>query len=244
MDGVNNPDLPTIYPPTTQIVFLLGYWLSPGSVLALQGILVAIDFATIAMLLRLAPATNVMLYAWCPLVVKKIAFTAHPDGIGVCLLLVAIMLVRARRWPAVAVCVGLACGAKVFALVLAPLLLIGARARHWLLCAVTLAALYAPFAIGGGTDLESLKVFAREWEFNSAVVGLLAPAVDPLPAKLVLGLACGAIWLGYARHFARTGSQQVPRGDWLFGALLAASPVINPWYLLWLLPFAAVFPSV
>lgn len=26
--------------------------------------------------------------------------------------------------------------------------------------------------------------------------------------------------------------------------MLAASPVINPWYLLWLLPFAAVFPSV
>jgi hypothetical protein len=25
--------------------------------------------------------------------------------------------------------------------------------------------------------------------------------------------------------------------------LLAASPVINPWYLLWLLPFAAIFPS-
>ena len=36
----------------------------------------------------------------------------------------------------------------------------------------------------------------------------------------------------------------MPRGDWLYGAFLAASPVINPWYLLWLLPFAAIVPSV
>lgn len=35
----------------------------------------------------------------------------------------------------------------------------------------------------------------------------------------------------------------LPRGDWLYGLLLALSPVINPWYLLWLLPFAALFPS-
>ena len=135
-------------------MFLLGYWLRPGSVAALQAILVAIDFVTIALLLRLAPAANVMLYAWCPLVVKEIAFTAHPDGVGVCLLLAAIVLVRGRHWHSAAVSLGLACGAKVFALVLAPLVLVGAKARHWILCAATLAALYAPFAVGGGTDLE------------------------------------------------------------------------------------------
>ena len=78
LDGINNPDLPTIYAPTTQAVFLLGYWLHPGSVTALQSILVLVDLTTIALLLRLAPTRSVMLYAWCPLVVKEIAFTAHP----------------------------------------------------------------------------------------------------------------------------------------------------------------------
>ncbi len=243
LDGTNNPELPTIYPPTTQFVFLMGYWLRPGSVGALQAILVAIDFVTIAMLLRLAPAVNVMLYAWSPLVVKEIAFTAHPDGIGVCLLLATIVLARGRHWPSAAVCLALACGAKVFALVVAPLLLVGAQPRHWILCAATLAALYVPFAIDGGTDLEALRVFAQEWEFNSAAFGLLRPAMGPFPAKLALGLACGVFWLGYARYYARNGLSRIPRGDWLYGALLAASPVINPWYLLWLLPFAAIFPS-
>ena len=80
LDGINYPELPTIYAPVTQVVFLLGYWLQPASVTALQIILIAIDLAVVALLLRLAPARNVLLYAWCPLVIKEVAFTAHPDG--------------------------------------------------------------------------------------------------------------------------------------------------------------------
>ena len=244
LDGINYPELPTIYGPTTQLVFLLGYWLQPASVTALQAILIAVDLATVALLLRLAPPVNVMLYAWCPLVVKEIAFTAHPDGAGVCLLLVGIVLARNRRWRTAAVCLGLAAGAKAFGLVLAPLVLAGARVRHWFLFGATLAALYGPFALRGGTDLASLQVFARDWEFNSALFGLLASVVPRFEAKLVLGLAFVACWGCYNFVCKRRGADEIPRGDWVYGALLAASPVINPWYLLWLLPFAAVFPSV
>ena len=244
LDGINNPELPTIYAPVTQVVFLLGYWLKPGSVGALQLILVAVDLMTIALLLRLAPAGNVMLYAWCPLVVKEIAFTAHPDGIGVCLLLAAIVLTRDRRRWSAAVCLGMAAGTKIFALVLAPLVLVGAGFGHWVLFVLTLGALYLPFTLQGGTGFESMLVFAREWEFNSAAFGLLTTVLHPFEAKLVLGLLCGAFWGGYYFRYSRRSGREVPRGDWLYGVLLMASPVINPWYLLWVLPFAAISPSV
>ena len=244
LDGINHPELPTIYAPVTQAVFLLGYWLHPGSVAALQLIVIVVDLVTIALLLRLAPAGNVMLYAWCPLVVKEIAFTAHPDGVGVCLLLAAIVLARGRRWRGAAVCLGMAVGAKIFALVLVPLVLVGASVRHWALFVATPTALYAPFVLHGGTDFESLHVFARTWEFNSAAFGLLKTVLQPFEAKLVLGVLVGAFWAGYAFRYSRSGTPDVPRGDWLYGAFLAASPVINPWYLLWLLPFAAIVPSV
>ena len=243
LDGMNNPELPTIYAPITQVVFLLGYWLQPGSVAALQLILILVDLVTIALLLRLTPARGVILYAWCPLVIKEIAFTAHPDGIGVCLLLAAIMFARDRRWRSAAVCLGMAAGAKMFALAPAPLVLARARARHWILFGATLAALYAPFVISGGTELASMLVFAREWEFNSAIFGVLATVLRPFDAKLVLGLMYAAFWTIYAVKFVKSGPHPVPRGDWLYGALLVISPVINPWYLLWLLPFAAIFPS-
>ena len=244
LDGINYPELPTIYGPTTQLVFLLGYAVQPASVTVLQAILIAVDLVTVALLLRLTSSANVLLYAWCPLVVKEIAFTAHPDGAGVCLLLVAIVLARNRHWWSAAVCLGLAAGAKTFGLVLAPLVLARARARHWIVFGGTLAALYAPFALRGGTDLASLQVFAREWEFNSALFGLLAAVAPRFESRLALGLLFAAFWAYYNFVYARRGVHPVPRGDWIYGALLVASPVINPWYLLWLLPFAAVFPSV
>ena len=244
LDGIDYPELPTIYAPITELVFLLGYWLQPGSVAALQIILIVIDCATLALLLRLAPARNVLLYAWCPLVIKEIAYSAHPDGVGVCLLLAAMMLARSRRWRSAAVCLGLATGAKVLALVLVPLVLVGARTRHWMLWGLTTILLYAPFVLGGGTELESLSVFAKEWEFNSAVFGLLATVLERDEVTLLLGSLFVAFWVRYYITYVRGGSFALPRGDWLYGALLFVSPVINPWYLLWLLPFAAVFPSV
>ena len=243
LSQVNNPDLQTIYAPVTQFVFLLGYWLQPARIESVQLLLILVDLATIALLLRLTSPRNVMLYAWCPLIVKEIAFTAHPDGIGVFLLLAAIVLAKEKRWHGTAVVLGLAAAAKVFALVLVPLLLVRARAVHWLTFAFTIAALYAPFVIMGGTDFQSLAVFAQEWEFNSAFFGLLATVMDRFDARVLLGLVYVAFWIAYARRYILRQQFQVPRGDWLFGVLLVVSPVINPWYLIWLLPFAAVYPS-
>ena len=243
LDGINNPELPTIYAPLTEVFFLVGYWLQPGSILTLQSILVLVDLLTIGLLLRLAPPRGVMLYAWCPLVVKEIAFTAHPDGLGVCLLLAAIFLARGRRWRSASICLGLAAASKVFALVLVPLVLVNARARYWILAGITMAAMYAPFVLGGATGVASLQVFAREWEFNSAAFALLTAVFRPLDAKLALGVMYAAFWVHYAVKSRNDGPDAIPRGDWLYGAMLAVSPVINPWYLLWLLPFAAVFPS-
>ncbi|MCY3625520.1 MAG: hypothetical protein OXH82_06655 [Candidatus Dadabacteria bacterium] len=242
LDRINNPGLPTIYAPVTQFVFLLGYLIHPGSVTALQVILIGLDLVTIALLFRLASARNVMLYAWCPLVVKEIAFTAHPDGAGVCLLVAAIVLSKKSRWKSAAVCLGMAAGAKVFALLLVPLVLLRAAPRYWILSAAVFVGLYAPFFLSGGTDMESFAVFAREWEFNSALFGFLSAALGLFETKFILGLGFGTLWISYALKY-RKSDGTVPRGDWIYGALLAVSPVINPWYLLWLLPFAAVFPS-
>ena len=244
LDRINYPQLPTIYAPVTQSIFLLGYWLQPGSVTALQAILIALDLVAVALLLRLAPTRNVMLYAWCPLVIKEIAFTAHPDGVGTCLLLAALVLARNRRWPFAAVALGLAGGAKAFGLVMAPLVLAGTRLRYWSLFAATLAAVYAPFALRGASGLASLQEFARGWEFNPLLFGLLKTVLPTFEVRLILGLSFAAFWGWYYTRYCRTRIPSVPRGDWIFGALLAVSPVLNPWYLLWLLPFAAVFPSI
>ena len=243
LDQVNYPELPTIYGPVTELLFLAGYGLRPGSVLALQATLVIVDLIVIGLLLRLAPPRAVLLYAWCPLVIKEIAFTAHPDGAAVCLVLAAVVLARRDRLRPAAVCLALAVGAKVLAALLVPFVLSRARPIEWGVFTAVLVSLYLPFAWQGGTDLATLIVFAREWEFNAALFGLLTPWMPVPHARAACGLALAAVlgWY-YARH-RHSAAATVPRGDWIYGALLALWPVVNPWYLLWLLPFAAIRPS-
>ena len=51
---------------------------------------------------------------------------------------------------------------------------------------------------------------------------------------------------GLAKHQYRHQwnlSRAAFRGDWLFGLFLLSLPVINPWYVPWMLPFATLFPG-
>ncbi|MCY3620632.1 MAG: hypothetical protein OXH68_02830 [Gammaproteobacteria bacterium] len=243
LDQVNHPDVPTIYGPTTQFVFLLGYLVAPASLWPVQLILLTIDILLIRLLTILAAPRFVLLYAWCPLVIKEIAFTAHPDGLGAFLLVAAVLLRRREHMRAAAVCLALAVGAKVFALLLVPFVLARAGPRAWAAFACALALMYLPFAIQGGTDLTALALFAATWEFNSALFGLLSQWLPAAETKWLLGTVLVAMGAAYWLRFSRRDAGQIPRGDWIFGCFLVAAPVINPWYAIWLLPFAAVFPS-
>ena len=243
LDQVNYPDLPTIYGPTAEYLFALGHLLRPGNLVPLQLLLIGADILLLRLLLSTARPAFVLLYAWCPLVVKEIAFTAHPDGLGVCLAFAAILLRRRELFVAAGVCLAFAVGTKVFALLLVPFVLARAPARTWLALAGTLAALYLPFVLQGATDLPTLAVFAATWEFNTALYGLIAPWLSPAGARLALGAVLLVLGAAYWLHYRRHTPGQIPRGDWIFGAFLVAAPVINPWYALWLLPFAVVYPS-
>ena len=243
LDQINYPDLPTIYGPTAQYAFLVSHALGPGSLVPLQLLLIGVDLALIGLLLQVAPAGFVLLYAWCPLVIKEIAFTAHPDGLGVCLLFAALLLRRRERTVSAAACLALAVGAKVFALLLAPFILWRSPPRAWLAFIAVLGLLYAPFLAQGGSDWAALAVFAQTWEFNAALYGLLTLWLSPLTAKLALGAGLAVLGIAYWLRHQRTAAGELPRGDWIYGLCLLAAPVINPWYALWILPFAAIWPS-
>ncbi|MBL4852530.1 MAG: hypothetical protein JKY90_09710 [Gammaproteobacteria bacterium] len=240
---INNPDLPTIYGPTLQYLFALAYLISPGELWGLKLIMLCADLGLIAILLRLAPVGYVLLYAWCPLVIKEIAFTAHPDGIGVFLLLAALFL-RSRHYYAAAVIVAaLAVATKVFALLIVPWVLWRLSVKYWLLFFASLGTVYLPFIVQGSSDFFSLFVFAQYWEFNAAAYAVLNLFLSDSIAKLSLAVLF-LVWLGW--YFFKSQDQHtfvMPRADWVFGLFLLISPVINAWYWLWVLPFAVIFPS-
>ncbi|MBI4024138.1 MAG: hypothetical protein HY360_04100 [Verrucomicrobia bacterium] len=243
LDQINHPDLPTIYSPMCQYAFLLSHKISPGSLLPLKIILLLADLLTWRFLVRLASPAGVFLYAWCPLLIKETMFTAHIDSLGIYFLTASLYALKNEKPGQAAVWLAAAVETKAFALILAPFILSGVWRRALPLFLGTLAVLRVPFlAQGAWGEAATLKVFARSWEFNSSLYGLqtwiLGGPAARLCALAALAAGCLLLWK-HQQH----RNHPFPRGDWILGLFFLLSPVVNPWYLLWMLPFACVFPS-
>lgn len=139
---IHYPELTTVYPPVSQVVFALGDRLAPtpgsvwGRMTVLKGVLLGFDLLAIGFIWLILSETSrhagwLVAYAWCPLVMKEFANSGHLDAIAVCLATAAVWcILRALRggphrhwwWEASgATLLGLAVGAKLYPLVLVPL---------------------------------------------------------------------------------------------------------------------------
>ena len=148
-------ELPTIYPPVGQVVFALAAAMTPDTadvrtrMTIMKAWLVGFDLLTMIVVIKLLrlfgrPTTAVVIYAWCPLVIKEIANSGHLDSLAVflttlsCYLAakalfppapVATRVTRCCGLPGAALFLGLAVGAKLYPVVLAPLVLLTAAWR-------------------------------------------------------------------------------------------------------------------
>lgn len=262
---VNNPDVATIYAPLLQYIFVLAHIISSANINLLQLIVVLFDVGLILILCRFVPAKNVLLYAWNPLILKEIAFTAHLDIIGVFFLLAAFMARYQQKSALAAALIALACASKIFAVIALPYFLYKQKFRYWLLVAALVVALYLPFLYQGNTDMLIVGVFAQYWQFNATGFQLLSNFFPDSLARVFCLATFVSVWCYYfyryhsthpanyhsakaksddiAQSIAQSIDWAIPRFDWIFGIFFLLSPVANPWYMVWLLPFAAIRPS-
>ena len=243
LDRINYPEVATVYAPVNQWLFAISYLLAPGETWPLQLIYALIDMCVILVLLQLAKPNWVLLYAWSPLVIKEFAFTAHPDVLGALCCLSAFWAYRVRRYNITAVLLALALGVKIFALLLVPLLL-GWQWRAWLVFFISLLLIGLPWGLRESWLPDGLAVMSNDWLFNAPIYLLLQPWLTFSQSKLLL-LGCLALFcVGYYVHCMRHWPNPNIRGDVLFALLFVCSPVLNPWYWVWLLPFAVLYPSL
>ena len=245
LNWVNNPDLPTIYGPVLQYLFLISHLISPANIDVLQTLLGVFDIVLILLLRSLVKSNWLLLYAWNPLVLKEFAFSAHPDVVGIVLLLAALLAWRKDQNNRACVLIALACGSKIFALIALPFILYKQRPEKWLLFAMTLGLLYTPFILNGNNEFSVLGVFADRWVFNPLGFYAASHLTNDQIARYLCLILFSLIWSFYFLHFQKHHNmhRSLPRFDWLFGAFLLLSPVVNAWYLLWIFPFALIKPS-
>lgn len=236
LDGVNNPEVPTIYGPVLELLFAASVALFGPEERALRGLLGLVNLGLIALMLRGAPARQVALYAWCPLVVTEIVLHAHPDGVMAALLIAGLYAGRAQRRLLAGALFGAAAAAKIVALALWPALLrLGPRAA--IAALLGCGALYLPFVLQTPeAGLDGTATFAERWRFNAMFYEVVSWAA---PSDTLARLACAVAGVGLVLwSHARDSSFAELGGHRMFGYILLFSPVINAWYLLWLLPFA------
>ncbi len=242
LDRINYPDIATVYGPVCQWIFALAYMLAPGQEWPLQLIFGMLDFLLVLLLSRLAPAKWVLLYAWSPLVIKEFAFTAHTDILGIFFVFVAIMARQRFFLNLSAILLSLAVGSKIFAIILVPLLL-GFNFRAWLSFFSGILLITLPFFSIDPWLPEGLGTMATQWLFNAPINSLLFTLLPAIWVKYIMLIVFAGLWCIYAWNFKFDDKQLIPRGDWLFAALFLCLPVVNAWYLVWLLPFAVIYPS-
>jgi alpha-1,6-mannosyltransferase len=236
--NLNNPDLPSPYPPGAQLYFRAVTAIQE-STFALKVAFVVCELAIILVLLDLLRrkqqgAHLVLAFAWNPLLAIEVAGSGHIDIVGALLLLVSAAAL-VRRWRATAaVGLGLAIAVKFLPIVLLPLYWKRIRIRDAALAAAVVGLLYVPFLNHGRVPIGSLGTYAQSFRFNGPVFAALHQVAPP---QLLVGLAVlvGLVTATWLRSAAPESSPDV--FAWPMAASLLCAPVVFPWYLLWLLPF-------
>lgn len=235
---LNNPDLPSPYPPGAQL-FFRAVTAIHESTFAFKVAFVVCDLAIILVLLdvlhrKQQGAHLVLAFAWNPLLAIEVAGSGHIDIVGA-LLLIASLAALMRSWRAIAAFTfGLAVTVKFLPIVLLPLYWKRVRIRDAALAAFVIVFIYVPFLHNGRIPIGSLGTYIRTFRFNGPVFAALDQVAPPqlLAAFAVLVGLVTAIWL-------RRGSSELSPGAFAspMAASLLCAPVVFPWYLLWLLPF-------
>lgn len=237
-----------------------------NAILAMKIWPVAAYFATTSMLFMVLRArcpngalAGTLAYAWCPLVLLEAAQNGHNDVVAALPVLAAVVAAQSARWRLAVVLVAVGFLVKPLAAVAGPVLLIaawraGTPARREILVGCGLAALlvlaaYAPFFAGLATfqGLERGSIFSAS-PAELVVIGLegagwpldRAMAVArALAAGSFAALSLAALWGLWRGRLTLAGTIAAV----LLAYLLVGSQWFNPWYLLWLVPFAVVVPD-
>jgi hypothetical protein len=249
--GMPVPEIPTMYPPLSMLVFRWTWRLLPGPIGFKLPFLIA-DLAAAAMLAGCIRSTGgrnyqVAVYAWNPLVIVEFASSGHNDALAIAALVATLLIIR--RFPAMST-LTLTAGAlaKAFPVTLLPLALIRAgwpgRLRGWLAagsCTALAAVCAWPYWRAWREFLGMMKYYQMIFRgYHSSIYPVLFwfSGSHDFAAGIGEGVVIGlALWLAFRRV-------DPTRAAFLtIGTVLLFAPNGYSWYFTWIVPLLCFFPS-
>ena len=257
LSRINHPDILTLYPPVAQAVFGLAALIAPGSLFTLRLVFFCFDLAVCLVIVRLlchlgSSPLWVLVYAWSPLVIKETINSSHYDVVPTFLLVLALLTLVTGRLSVGFLSLGGAILGKVFPVVLLPLFVwhvwqrygFGRAGGGLALTGLVITGGYAPFAAAGSGLWQGFVTFAEHWQTNNFVFPVLQQMVADrwLANGLVAGCLVGAVCVALRRNREGNDVRFLHGCFFVMGTLLLLSPVGNPWYFMWVMPFVCLFP--
>ena len=257
------PEIPTMYPPLSMLVFRATWRLLPGPVGFKLPFLLA-DLAVAAILAGWIRSTGgrnyqVAIYAWNPLVVVEFASSGHNDGLAIAGVVATLLIIR--RFPALST-LTLTAGAlaKAFPALLLPLAFVRAgfpteaglqtkagwtgKLRAGIAaagCAALVAVCAWPYRHGWREFLKMLRVYRvifRNYHSSIYPALLWFTGWHAIAAGVGEGVVIGlALWLAVRR------AEPTRAAFLLIGSLLLFAPNGYPWYFTWIVPLLCFYPS-
>jgi hypothetical protein len=235
----------TSYPPGSQL-FFRAVTAVHESALAMKLALVLCDIVTIFVVWRWLLATGrnewlTLAYAWNPLVVLEVAHSGHIDALGAMwIALAALALTRGWRMAASILTV-VAIATKLLPIVLVPLFWRRVRWRDVAAAAAAGVLMALPFLTWPKTMLGALTGVVHGVRFNGPFFRLIADLTWP-PVAAVFAIAIGMAAAAWCRW--KLSERDPAAWAWPMAIAVSCSPVIYPWYLLYLTPFLLTFGTI
>ena len=247
----------TIYPPVAQMFFYAATGIS-YTLVAMKLAFYAAEAVTVYALIKMLPMIGarremVLLYAWSPLLIWEVGSSGHVDAL-VTMFIVLALLFRLRDKP---ILTGLFLGAAVMTKFY-PLLLFPAlyRRRDWKMPAALLTIVLIGYGMyssvgklvfgfaGGYVQEEGIASGSRYFLFD-LVQHMRGFANLPTAAFLVFSALCFIPLLVWCwRVNQQPGPAFLrPAAALAFTLMLLFSPHY-PWYVIWLVPFLVLVPSL
>ena len=243
--GMNQKNLTTIYPPIAEWIFAAigGLWYHP---VALKAVFIVFDLGSIALLLamlsaRSQPLRLAGLYAFNPVPLIGFAAEGHFDAMLIFFVLLALSLHERRctAWSWIAL--GLAVQMKLVAVLLVPLF---ARRGGWRSAWVgaAIAGLpFLPYSADISDWLSGVHHFGTDLAFNGSIHALASMASGSAAIAATLCAVLLVLWIVLVT-FLDTDLWR--SAFFVFGGLIALSPIVHYWYVSWALIFVPLFPSL
>ena len=252
---ISYKDVPTIYPPLTQAVFAASTLMAPGSIWVMKLWFVLFDMGVVFLVYGILKQLKqnplyVIIYAWNPLVLKEFANSGHYDALAICCVMAAVYSGLKNKYILSSVCLGLGVLSKFYPLIFIPFFLLKKRYGAFFTSLAVIVCGYLPFYFWGEADsagiFAGLGIYAHKWNINGFLFELtnsllsLSGSDLYIVSKMVCACLFSVVWL-----FIFFNAQAVTRKMFLsVAALFLLSPVGDPWYFCWVIPFLCIYRNV